>query len=449
MIYYAAIDPDGNILGVEPTADEAVDLALDARPDATVAVEELPKKSNPARYEQEDNPSVRKSVMRMGLKEIHGYSEIPSSAAKMKLEEAHARVLPYFKGLSSKDGKEVTAYNTVGGMTDAFIGQNYKTKKKHPETKSKVMGLSLTPHHFVYEVAYRPKVYNLEGERAMPVPFTTLLRRRLPKKPRAFSLCTGSTRMCRDACLVHSGMNSGPVYNTHRKSMQTAALLNEPEAFMRILMSAVKKHECVAPAEGYLPFMRLNVLSDICWEAIAPWFFDHFSGLKFYDYTKIPGRVVPDNYDMTFSYGGGEGSERLCKREIETFGRKVAVVFIGHKPAKGDWTPLFKEKEYPMPETFWGLPVLDGDVSDVRPLDKVAPAIVGLRWKVPSGERAGLARQVDPTAEKYSFVTPTYIVEGKALYKHERPNPNPNREQFMIAAATPRFESIIHSVGLP
>jgi hypothetical protein len=370
-------------------------------------------------------------------------ASIPSSAAEMDLAEAHERVKGYFQGLQSRAGSNVKVYDSVSGTVDAWIGQNYKTEKEHPEQKSKVMGLTLTPHELVYQIARRPGLYNRK--------FTARLKEALPPKPHSFTLCAGSNEFCRDSCLVHTGQNSGPIYNTHRKAMQTAVLLNEPEAFMRILLAAVQKHECVAPAEGYHPYMRLNVVSDIPWERITPWLFERFRTLQFYDYTKVAKRKPPSNYELTFSFSGD--NLRQCQREIEDHGRKVAVVFLAKrwgkkKGVKGkSWVPIWKGDNRPLVPTFWGLPVLDGDVSDVRPLDRVSPAIIALRWKIPSGQRAG--KYVDPTLKKFTFVTPTYVVDGEATIDEPWSRPNPDREQYLVAAATPRFESIIQTVGQP
>jgi hypothetical protein len=446
MIHYVALDSSGEILGVEPTVDDAVDAALEAEPDKTVQVQELPAKSNPQETVPPAERVVAKAVKRMGLEALTGMSTIPSSAADMDLVEAHERVMGYFQGLRSRKDSDVKVYDTVSGTVDAWIGQNYKTVKEHPEQKSKVMGLTLTPHELVYQIARKPGLYSRK--------FTNRLKKVLPPMPHSFTFCAGSNDLCRDSCLVHAGQNSGPIYNTHRKAMQTAVLLNEPQAFMRLLVAAVQKHECVAPAEGYVPYMRLNVVSDIPWERVTPWLFELFPDLSFYDYTKVGKRSPPDNYELTFSFSGDNKSQ--CQREIAELGRKVAVVFLAKrwgtkKGVKGkSWVPIWRGDKAgvrPLPTTFWDLPVLDGDVSDVRPLDPVSPAIVGLRWKIPSGKRAG--KVVDATQEKFTFVTPVYVVDGEAHIDAPFARPNPAREQFLISAATPRFENIIHDVGQP
>jgi hypothetical protein len=242
---------------------------------------------------------------------------------------------------------------------------------------------------------------------------------------------------------------------------------------MRVLVAAIQQHECVAPTEGFTPYMRLNVLSDILWERHAPWLFELFPRLQFYDYTKVPGRLGPKNYHLVFSFSGE--NENLCKQELEEFNRDVAVVFIAHKAKGKHWEAWRKTKSgaapIPVPDYFWGYPVVDGDISDVRPLDhkilaergQSGPAIIALRWKSPSLKKSGLKEDpiekleedlkagIGAKDRRVTFVTPTYVVDGHAVL--DRPNPwsrpNPDEEQFLISAATPRFTPIDQDVAAP
>jgi hypothetical protein len=246
--------------------------------------------------------------------------------------------------------------------------------------------------------------------------------------------------------LVYAGQNAAALYNTQRKVQQTLALLNEPEAFLRILSSAIAQHECTAPTEGFEPFMRLNVLSDIPWEIVAPWLFERFRGLQFYDYTKVPDRDVPGNYDLTFSFSGT--NIKQTRDEIEK-GSKIAVVFLANRKRSGRWEAWKRargEIKIPLPETFWGLPVIDGDISDVRPLDP-SPSIVGLRWKPVSGRRVG--RVIDPNDPEMKFVTPVYVVGSESVLEKPGGKLNPAEDQWLVAAVTPRFQPIRHDVGQP
>lgn len=257
----------------------------------------------------------------------------------------------------------------------------------------------------------------------------------------------GSNAFCRSACLVYAGQNAAADYVTYLKAAMTAALLAEPAAFVRITVSAIERHAKFAPKAGLHPFVRLNVLSDIPWEALYPWLFARFDGspVQFYDYTKVHGRwEQPGNYDLSFSYSGTNAP--LAVAELD-HGRRVVVVFLAFRQRKGEWQSMIapremKRYEIPLPETF-AFPghqahaVVDGDRTDLRSLDS-APSIVGLRWKPPSKVKAGI--EVDPRSPAFKFVTPIYMVEGTARYQ---PNPRDRVEgEWLVAPVTPRFQGL-------
>jgi hypothetical protein len=123
-----------------------------------------------------------------------------------------------------------------------------------------------------------------------------------------------------------------------------------------------------------VPVFRLNGTSDLAFEKyevvrngkLFRNIFDAFAEVTFYDYTKILGRKVADikNYSLTFS--AADGNDNDVAKAI-TQGYNVAVVF-GIK------------KTLPMPETYQGLPVFNGDESDLRFLDPKG-VVVGLYAK--------------------------------------------------------------------
>jgi hypothetical protein len=91
-----------------------------------------------------------------------------------------------------------------------------------------------------------------------------------------------------------------------------------------------------------------------------------FPEVQFYDYTKHPKpwlRTLP-NYHLTFSHSGHNVADCL---EALQHGINVAVVF---STRRGE----------PLPETWNGSPVIDGDLHDCRFLDS-AGVVVGLRAK--------------------------------------------------------------------
>jgi hypothetical protein len=123
--------------------------------------------------------------------------------------------------------------------------------------------------------------------------------------------------------------------------------------------------------------VRLNGASDIAWEAVraneaGQNVFQIYPDVQFVDYTKNVKRALkhargemPLNYHLTFSRS--ETNEADCKLVLAA-GGNVAVVFAGE-----------------FPQTYLGRPVIDGDQSDLRHLDKRGGNIVAL---TPKGTKA-------------------------------------------------------------
>ena len=133
--------------------------------------------------------------------------------------------------------------------------------------------------------------------------------------------------------------------------------------------------------------IRLNATSDLSYEkfyikregfAHGSNLMDWFPDVEFYDYTAEPNRKTPSNLHLTFSLK--EDNLHLALDELKSK-RNVAVVFD---------TPKGK----PLPETWQGFKVIDGDVHDFRPLDPEG-VVVGLRAKGDAiGDITGFVQKV-------------------------------------------------------
>jgi hypothetical protein len=154
---------------------------------------------------------------------------------------------------------------------------------------------------------------------------------------------------------------------------KTQMFYEERAGFMEWLVADIELAVKQSKRLGLKPVFRLNGTSDISWEkypVVRNGFtynniFAAFTELTFYDYTKILGRkVVNSNYPLTFSAADGNDSD--VYRAIAE-GYNVAVVF-GIK------------KGSPMPESYLGRPVFNGDDSDLRFLDPQG-VVVGLYAK--------------------------------------------------------------------
>lgn len=151
---------------------------------------------------------------------------------------------------------------------------------------------------------------------------------------------------------------------------KTRRFVQEQEEFFSDLVKDISSLITKAQKEGKIPCVRLNGTSDIEWEKHrfqGLTIFQRFPNVTFYDYTKNKRRMVdslsnhswPMNYSLTFSRS--ESNQKACE-EVLALGGNVAAVF----------------RVVP-PESF-GVPVVDGDLSDLRFLDP-AGVVVGLKAK--------------------------------------------------------------------
>jgi hypothetical protein len=144
--------------------------------------------------------------------------------------------------------------------------------------------------------------------------------------------------------------------------LRTEWLAEHPVAFISLLHGEIAKAHA---KHGEALAVRLNVFSDIPWERVAPVLFDTHPQVQFYDYTKWPDRTTPANYHLTQS-----ASEHTSEAQIQAWaasGRNVAVA-------------VKLRRSEPVPDSWLGLPVVDGDHSDARYVDEPG-SLVLLRAK--------------------------------------------------------------------
>ena len=181
---------------------------------------------------------------------------------------------------------------------------------------------------------------------------------------------------CKEGCLYSAGR--GAFSNVQQARLnKTQYYLQDRQAFMLQLVKDIEKLKKKAEKLGLIPLVRLNGTSDIRWENERfEYEFMHgkvrevnlmelFPEVQFYDYTKISNRkLIPKNYDLTFSYSGKREYLPHVNKAIAQ-GLRVAVVF---------------RTEADIPETFLGREVVGGDNSDIRHLDPMG-SIVALYAK--------------------------------------------------------------------
>jgi hypothetical protein len=200
--------------------------------------------------------------------------------------------------------------------------------------------------------------------------YMTYILHLAPADVSGYNTCPKATAGCKAACLNTAGrggmFKKGETTNVIQQARirKTKMFFENRDAFLAILKDDIRKAIKQAEKKGLIPVFRLNGTSDIAWEKYGV--IQEFPNVQFYDYSKILGRKVNylSNYHLTFS--AADGNDLDVRRAIKE-GYNVATVF-GIK------------KSQPMPETYEGMPVFNGDDSDLRFLDPKG-VVVGLYAK--------------------------------------------------------------------
>ena len=206
--------------------------------------------------------------------------------------------------------------------------------------------------------------------------YNTYILHLAPADLSGYNTCPKATAGCKSACLNTAGrggmFKKGETTNAIQKARirKTKMFYEQRQDFMLALKKDIELAIKQSKRLGLIPVIRLNGTSDLSWEKydMIPGqnVFECFPDIQFYDYTKILGRKVKGiaNYNLTFS--AADGNDADVYRAISE-GYNIATVF-GLK------------KTEPMPETYLGRPVFNGDDSDLRFLDPKG-VVVGLYAK--------------------------------------------------------------------
>lgn len=213
------------------------------------------------------------------------------------------------------------------------------------------------------------------------------------------NMCPGHSPECFKFCLIHSGLMIMPHAKLAR-IRKTKLLLERPLEFGVLLQRDVDTHLRWTASHDLAPAFRFNGTSDYNWETfllphlgrtIHDYLLEVAPEAHVNEYTKrysvmrrwLEGAYAP-NLHMTYSLH--ELNERFA-RQILHLGGNVAIVFR-------------VKLDHPLPTSWWGHPVLDGDVDDLRWLDAeralkrgfsvTRGLVIGLRHK------GRLARAISP-----------------------------------------------------
>ena len=210
--------------------------------------------------------------------------------------------------------------------------------------------------------------------------YNTYILHLAPADLSGYETCAKRTTGCTAACLNLAGrggmFKKGEITNVIQQARirKTKMFFENRAEFMADLVKDIELAIKQSEKKGLIPVFRLNGTSDLSFEKyevirngkLYRNIFSAFPDNIFYDYTKVLGRKIADipNYSLTFSAADGNDTD-VFKAIAQ--GYNIAVVF-GIK------------KTLPMPDSYLGLPVFNGDESDLRFLDP-KQVIVGLYAK--------------------------------------------------------------------
>lgn len=220
-----------------------------------------------------------------------------------------------------------------------------------------------------------------------------------PAKLSGYEVCKFASTFCRKGCLNTSG-RAGMEHNMEKKTITNARIkktrlfFEHKQFFMDWLVAEIQMEKNKAEANGEGFSIRLNCTSDIDWAQVEAKngynIFELFPTVDFYDYTKNPAKFInkPNNYHLTFSFSGENWVQ--CEALL-TQGHNIAVVFN-------------LSKKEPLPESFEGYKVVDGDISDYRIADERG-VIIGLIWKNIGDKEQNRKSKVSPfVIQKHQIV---------------------------------------------
>jgi len=176
-----------------------------------------------------------------------------------------------------------------------------------------------------------------------------------PADASGYELCAWRSAECTAACLGIRAGRSRMTSVQRARIRKTKRMVQQPYAFMRSMLMEL---ESARRAHGDRFALRLNVLSDLDWQSLAPFLLSY--GRWHYDYTKSTAkalRSIGSQYPLTLSHSGYNWPD--CEQVLQR-GGNVAVVFDGT-----------------IPITFKGYRVINGDRTDNRWRDPRS-VIVGL-----------------------------------------------------------------------
>lgn len=218
---------------------------------------------------------------------------------------------------------------------------------------------------------YKPQkkllgINNTKMLKSIELGYLTAILHLAPYKLSGANVCPKASVGCSLSCLNTSGRGKFEFTQKSRLN-KTYYFLKDRQKFLLQLDKEIKNFAKKAFKQGLKPAIRLNGTSDLPFERYKvrdnKSLMELNPDIQFYDYTKIKNRMsveLPKNYHLTFSRSEINQNEI---NELLTTAFNIAVVFNDKLPKK-----------------FLNRQVVDGDISDLRFLDKRG-VIIGLSTK--------------------------------------------------------------------
>jgi len=202
-------------------------------------------------------------------------------------------------------------------------------------------------------------------------PYMTAGVQLAPSHASGYNTCANANG-CAHVCLFGAGHGQRHMIHDGKHTVWIARIIRTilfyeyRDQFMAQLVKEMQAFRRKAKRKGYKTAFRPNVISDIDWVKLGPAIFDQGMDVV-YDYAKVEKRINyhSEKYHITLSRQ--ETTSDALVFDTVSSGVNVAVVFS-------------TKKGQPLPTTYLGLPVLDGDLTDNR-FNDPAGHIVGLRVK--------------------------------------------------------------------
>jgi hypothetical protein len=181
----------------------------------------------------------------------------------------------------------------------------------------------------------------------------------------SYNVCPMATKGCIESCLFTAGRAGIFPAIQIARIRKTTFFLENQLGFLNQLLSELAKIN----SKGIKTAIRLNGTSDIDFIKLIRIKLKtdilSFKNLVFYDYTKIPNKIETyKNECYTLTFSRSETNWEFCESVLKA-GKNVSALFDHKKP---------------LPKTYNGFKVVDGDKSDIVMM-KHKGVILGLKAK--------------------------------------------------------------------